>query len=87
MHFREKEEKSFKKKDVKEVTSTLQVIVKRQQSDDITAIYGCGLYRLSNAYKKLEVETVKWHGVETKNRMMKHAVNFRRTFQQASKEW
>ena len=77
MHFREKEEQSFKKEDIKEVVSTLQAIVKRQQSDEIRAIYGCAPYHLSNAYKKFEVEAVKWHAMETKNRM-KHVANFRK---------
>ena len=77
MHFRERKEQSFKKEDIKEVISTLQAIVKQQQRDEIRAIYGYGLYRLSNAYKKFEVEAVKWHVMETKNRM-KHAANFRK---------
>ena len=54
MHFREKEEQSFKKEDIKEVVSTLQAIVKRQQSDEIRAIYGCAPYHLSNATKNLK---------------------------------
>ena len=66
-----------KKKDVKEVIWTLQAIVKREQSDEIRAMYGCGPYRLSNAYKAFEVEAVKWHAVETKNKM-KHVANFRK---------
>ena len=73
MHFCEKKEQSFKKEDVKEVISTLQAIVKRQQSDEIRAIYGCGPYRLRNAYKKFEVEA-------------QNNTIIRRTFQQASKE-
>ena len=71
-HFRGKKEQSFKK-DVKEVISTLQAIVKQQQSDEIRAIYGCGTYRLRNAYKKFEVEA-------------QNNTIIRRTFQQPSKE-
>ena len=66
-----------KKGDVKEVISTLQAIVKQQQSDEIRAMYGCGPYRLSNAYKKFQVEAVKFHAMETKNKM-KYVANFRK---------
>ena len=69
MHFRVKKEQSFKKKDVKEIISTLQAIVKLQQSDKIRVIYGYGPYHLSNAYKKFEVKAVKWYTMETMNRM------------------
>ena len=66
-----------RKNNVKEVILTSQAIVKQQQSDEIRAIYGCGPYRLSNAYKEFEVEAVKWHTMETKNRMM-HVANFKK---------
>ena len=69
--------KKKEKKNVKEVISTLQAIVKRQQSDEIRTIYGCDPYRLNNAYKTFEVEAVKWHAMETKNKM-KHVPNFRK---------
>ena len=32
---------------------------------------------MSNAYKTFEVEAVKWHAMETKNKM-KHVANFRK---------
>jgi len=80
MHFREKKEQCFKKGNVKDVISTLQSIVKRQENDEVRALYGCGPYRLSTTHKKFQMNSIncsiKWHSMEAKKRM-KHVADFR----------
>ena len=58
-HFREKMEKSYKKRTLPDVISTLKKLVDRQKGDEIRAVYGPGPYRLSTQYAKFQMDSVK----------------------------
>ena len=76
-HFREKKEQCFKKGPVQEVIATLKSLVTRQEDDKIRAIHGSGRYWLSRPFKKFEVDSVKWHGMDPCRRM-NHVEQFRK---------
>ena len=67
-HFREKTEQAFKKKSVLGVLDTLKTLLMQQQEDEIKALYGSGLYRLSAPYKKFQKDSVVFHNMNTENR-------------------
>ena len=48
-----------------------------QQDEEVRAIYRTGLNRLSDCYKKSEVDSVKWPSMDPEVRM-KHVARFRR---------
>ena len=50
--------------------------MERQQDEGVKAIYRSDPYRLSDCYKKSEVDSVKWHVVDLETRM-KHVEQFR----------
>ena len=49
--------------------ATLKSLVTRQEDDEITVIYGSGSYRISMPFKKIEIDSVKWHGMDPRKRM------------------
>ena len=63
-HFREKKEQCLKKGTVYEVIATLKSLVTRQEDNETRAIYGSGPYRLSRQFKKFEIDSVKWQGMD-----------------------
>ena len=67
-HFREKRSSPIKKNLLE-----LEEIV-RKQDDKVRAIYESGLYRLSAHYAKSQMDSVKWHSLEKRN---KHVSLFR----------
>ena len=78
-HYLEKKEQSFRKGTVEDVIKTFKSLVERQQDEEVRAIYRSGPYRLSDRYKKFEVDSVKWHSMYPKARM-KHPERFWRYF-------
>ena len=74
-HFKEKNEQSFRKSDVEEVIETIKVMIERQQDDEIRALYSSGPYRLADAYKHFEKDSVKWHSLSQEQRL-KHVKKF-----------
>ena len=76
-HYQEKKEQSFRKGTVEDVAKTFKSLVKRQQDEEVRAIYISGLYRLSDRYKNLEVGSIKWHSMDPEARM-EHIERFRR---------
>ena len=75
-HFREKLEQSYKKGSLETVISTLQKLVKRQENNEIKAIYESGPYSLSKQYSKFKIGSVKWHSMAGDYRR-KHVKKFR----------
>ena len=75
-HFREKKEQCFQTKTVNDVVDTLKSLVLRQQDDEVRAIYGSGPYHLSKSFKKFEIDSLKWHSMDSKQRI-KHVNSFR----------
>ena len=59
------------------VIKTFKSPVERQQDEEVRAIYRSGPYRLSEHYKKFEVDSVKWHSMDPEART-KHVERFRR---------
>ena len=51
--------------------------MEKQQDEEVRAIYRSSPYRLSDRYKKFEVDSVKWHSMDPEARM-KHVEQFRR---------
>ena len=76
-HYLEKNEQSFKKGTVEDVIKTFKSLLERQQDEKVRAIYRSGPYRLSDRYKKFELDSVKWHSMDPEARM-KHVEWFRR---------
>ena len=60
-----------------DVTKTFKSLVEGQQDEEVRAIYRTGLNRLSDCYKKSEVDSVKWPSMDPEVRM-KHVARFRR---------
>ena len=58
-HYLEKKEQSFRKGTVEDVIKTFKSLVERQQDEEVRAIYRSAPYRLSDRYKKFEVDSVK----------------------------
>ena len=57
-------EQSFRKGTVDDVTKTFKSLVEGQQDEEVRAIYRTGLNRLSDCYKKSEVDSVKWPSMD-----------------------
>ena len=76
-HFWEKNEQCFKKGNILEVISTLKSSVKRQEDDEIKAIYGSGPYYLSQLFKKFATDSLKWHNMNPQKRIQ-HVEQFRK---------
>ena len=49
--------------------------MERQEDEEVKAIYKSGSYRLSDCYKKSEVDSVKWHAMNPEA-PMNHAQRF-----------
>ena len=75
-HFQEKKEQCFKKGNINDVINTIKALVERQQADEIRALYGSGPYRLSKAFERFTVDSVKWHSYEPERRR-RHVEKFR----------
>ena len=60
-----------------DVTKTFKSLVEGQQDEEVRAIYRTDLNRLSDCYKKSEVDYVKWPLMDPEVRM-KHVARFRR---------
>ena len=75
-HYLEKKEQSFRKGTLEDVIKTFKSLMERQKDEEVRASYRSGPYRLSDRYKKFEVESVKWHSMDPKARM-KHVERFR----------
>ena len=52
-------------------------LVKRQEDDEIKAIYGSGPYRLSQPFKKFAIDSINWHNMNPQKRI-KHVEQFRK---------
>ena len=64
-HYLEKKEQSFRKETLEDVINAFKSpLVERQQDEEVRTIYGSCAYRLSDRYKKFEVDSVKWHSVD-----------------------
>ena len=61
LYFKEKTEKCHKLRSSIDVITALKKITKRQQDDEVCAIYGSGPYKLSNEYNKFSIDNLKWH--------------------------
>ena len=72
----EKKEQSFRKGTLEDVIKTFKSLVERPKYEEVRASYRSGPYRLSDRYKKFEVESVKWHSMDPEARM-KHVERFR----------
>ena len=60
---------------VYDVIKTFKSLVERQKDKEVRTIYRSGPYRLSDRYKKFEVDSVKWHSMDPQAQM-KHAKRF-----------
>ena len=74
-HYPEKKKQSFREETVEDFIKTFKSIVERQQDKEARAIFNSGPHRLSDRYKKFEVDSVKWHSLDPKTRM-KHVERF-----------
>ena len=64
-----------RKETVYNVIKTFKSLVERQKDKEVRAIYRSGPYRLSDRYKRFEVDSVKWHSMDPQAQM-KHAKRF-----------
>ena len=62
---------------MEDVAKTFKLVVERQQDEEVRAIYRSGLYRLSDRYYNLDVDSIKWHSMDPEARM-EHVERFRR---------
>ena len=62
----QKKKQSFRKETVEDFIKTFKSILERQQDKEARAIFRSGLHRLSDRYKKFEVDSVKWHSLDPK---------------------
>ena len=69
-------EQSDKKGTVADIISTLKKLVDRQEDDEVRAVYGSRPYCLSAQYAKFQMDSVKWHSLDTEKRR-KHLSLFR----------
>ena len=76
MHFKEKTEQCHKLGSSVDVINTLKKIIERQQDDEVPAIYGSGLYKLSKEYNKFLIDNLKWHSMTLEERKQ-HVLGFR----------
>ena len=60
----ENKEQSFRKGTVKNVIKTFKSLVERHQDEEVRTIYRSDPYRLSDRYKKFEVDSVKWYSMD-----------------------
>ena len=74
-HYLEKKEQHFRKGIVEDVMKRFKSLEERQQDEEVRAIYWSGPYRLSDHYKRFEVDSVKWHSMDPEVQM-KHAERF-----------
>ena len=58
-----------RKETVYDVIKTFKSLVERQKDKEVRAIYRSGPYRLSDRYKKFEVDSVKWHAMDPEARL------------------
>ena len=58
-----------------DVIKTFKSLVERQKDKEVRAIYRSGPYRLSDRYKRFDIDSVKWHSVDPQAQM-KHAKRF-----------
>lgn len=70
-----RKKQSFREETVEDFIKTFKSIVERQQDKEARAIFRSGPHRLSDRYKKFEVDSVKWHSLDPKTRM-KHVERF-----------
>ena len=63
-HYLEKKAQSFRKGTVEDVIKAFKSLVERQQDEEVRAFYRSGPYRVSDHYKTLEVDSVKWHSMD-----------------------
>ena len=68
-HYLEKRGQSFRKGTMEDVIKTCKSLVERQQDEEVRANYRSGPYRLSDRYKKFEVDSVKWHAMDPEARL------------------
>ena len=61
LHAVEKRKQNFKKEDIVTAMSNIQSIIKREDNEEIRAIYGAGNYVLAPEFKKFQVLSHKWH--------------------------
>ena len=76
-HYLEKKEQYFRKGIVEDVMKRFKSLEERQQDEEVRAIYWSGPYRLSDHYKRFEVDSVKWHSMDPEVQM-KHVERFQR---------
>ena len=77
MHFKEKLELCFKKGSLSEVLSNLKVLIDRQYSQEMEAIYGGGEYAVSLKYDNLTIKDGRWH-TWPEQRRLAYVDNFRK---------
>ena len=56
-YYLEKNEQSFRKGTVEDVIKMFRSLVERQQDEEVRAIYRSSLHRLSDHYKRFEVDS------------------------------
>lgn len=75
-HAAEKRNQNFKKESILAAVSNIQTLIKREETDEVRAIYGAGNYVLSNEYKIFKVQSHLWHSWST-DRKQDHVEKFR----------
>lgn len=60
-HAAEKRNQNFKKESILVAVANIHAMVKREENDEVRAIYGAGNYVLSNSYKVFQVPSHIWH--------------------------
>ena len=75
-HAAEKRNQHFKKESILAAVSNLHAVIKREENDEVRAIYGAGNYVLSSQYKNFQVQSHVWHAWN-ENRKRDHIDKFR----------
>ena len=76
LHYIEKRNQCLLKKTVIDALKSLSNLAKRQENDEIRAIYGAGNYSLSTPYIKFKVDSARWHSWG-ESRRLDHYKKFR----------
>ena len=76
LHAKDKRAQNFMKKDVTAAIANLQSLIKREENDEILAVYGQGNYLLSPDYKDFKRPSHVWHSW-TPERRDDHLKKFR----------
>ena len=76
MHPVEKRQQKFQKVSISELLSNIESIIKREEIDEVRALYGAGNYHLASEYEKFKIASHTWHSWSIE-RISEHIDKFR----------